>query len=242
MNRTLLWVIVILLSGYSAASVDELMAYRKAVAEVETVKLFDVSGENLQPPPSVADIIAKLERLGFTRLGEAASHTIADMRFWYLVDEQQTTVGTVFRFHGIPRATLATWFGDDACVAHVFPKEGDTDIRSNLYNRPVMAMPAKAYSMHRRQVAKFAARFGEPTKATDVADRIRREHLYIDKFENSEFRHQTLLMAANAVGSGLLAVGLVAHLFTTRRKSHSAPSEEPSEEKAIEEHGSPTGE
>jgi hypothetical protein len=137
----------------------------------------DVSSEARPPGPATAELIGRLDGLGFRRLGETEL-TIPEMGLtvtsWVRLDAEETTTAEVVDVGGPPMAVLISAFGDEAQVDTGYPF-GERIRDPDLVCERVSSSIEEAYALHRREIDDFGAAHGRALPVADMVDFLRHE-------------------------------------------------------------------
>ncbi len=184
----LLLALVVVVLGDGALIVERVARY----FSTPQVHAEDQSALSLPPPPPTRPLVEELSRLGFTRLGEAGLPSEAARRgpvqVWYFIDRDRTTVGGVFAIRGIlGHAMVYSWFGDEAVMV-TGHRRGEEVEEPNFRYRVVQGTLSDAYRQHLAQIPDFSIRFGKPRRLDNMAEVLRLDTIYNQKFARRRLR------------------------------------------------------
>jgi len=194
---------------------------------------FDASGAGLQPTTRVAEQLATLSQLGFTRLGEAQldlpgqravqmtatgsvrvegpardRHTI-----FVLVDQERTIVAETGDVPGVPvLVSLNSAFADSTVVETMFPRGesiDDPDFHSGHNSHSL----SRAYDDQRRHIDGWRASHGEPLAVTNMADYLRGDAAYRERYARRKLRGPLIRRQVVPAAIGLLVVLVIVALM-----------------------------
>ncbi len=148
-------------------------------------KIVDVSEMDIAPPAVLRPVITALGEMGFRRLGEAGRADLAPLvgpaQVWYFVDREGTTCAGVFSARGEAVAVIYTWFDDQAVVITGYPY-GELIEEPDYRYHTITTSVAEAYQYHREQLLDFERRYGPPHRLDSMAEVLRLEALYNQRF------------------------------------------------------------
>lgn len=234
----------IIVLGDGIGVLDRLFRYLNA----PSAHVQDRSSLNVPPPRPTTELVDELGRLGFTRLGEAGiagSSQRGPVQVWYYVDRDHSTVAGVFAIGGLlGHALVYSWFGDEAVVV-TGHRRGEEIDEPNFRFRVIDGTLTDTYRQHLASLPEFSTRFGRPRHLDDMAEVLRLDSHYNQKFARRRLRRaliQSMLrplvvtyavavlfaaylisLTSNpapvmvaGVSIGLVAVGALGYLFAKR--------------------------
>jgi hypothetical protein len=193
-----------------------------------TRRPFDVSSAGLQPPAELMPMLSGLMRLGFKRVGEAgivlpgtqsvqlsatgspridgqarAHHTI-----FVMVDADGTVVAETGQVPGVPIiVSLNSIFADGTVVETMYPRGEsihDPDFHSGHNSHSL----DQAYDDQRVEMNRWRMRHGSPRVISTMADYLRADAEYRDRFAKRKLRGP--LLRRQVIPTVLVAVAIVA--------------------------------
>jgi hypothetical protein len=154
----------------------------------------DVTTRGFTPPESLKPTIEALERIGFTRLGEAQTKLPFQQlpnTEWVLVCQDQDTLAEVVLAGGGPYVQLQSAFPDDAALETGYPygEKIETPEFSSGFEKT--SLP-EAVRVHQTRQEAFATAHGAPRKFTDMAGYLAWDALYRRKYARRKLRDPIL--------------------------------------------------
>jgi hypothetical protein len=175
---------------------------------VRNRRLADAGPLEIPPPEPVAQRLAELGKLGFTRIGERFVQLPGlPIRYEWVVGEQSgmTYIVLVPSTLGGSLVGLYSSFEDSTWVQTNFPRGAIVE-RPNFTATFVDTSLEDALDRHRAQVARLVAAHGTPRSIRSMADTLRMDADFRIHHGGLTLRPLTVKLVAPALGAAALAV------------------------------------
>lgn len=202
--------LVILLIFFLEAVISLLGTYR-LTRRAPGIAPRDVSHLATMVRGELLDIVDALRKQGFKPVGAASIEPPFDQpQVWYYADPGGTTAAGLFVVGTTGFATLYSWLGADAaCVVTTTPRGAGMIRQRDFAYRSVEAPVETALEMHRAALDEYTMRHGSPRRLDSMAEILRLDRVYNERFAARRLRPDLIRAAARALTALAIIVVLI---------------------------------
>lgn len=202
--------LVVLLIFFIEAVISLVRTYRFS-RHAPGIAPHDVSHLHTMIPAPLLDTVGALRKAGFRPIGAASVEPPFDQpQVWYYADAPGTTAAGLFVVGVTGFATIYSWLGADAaCVVTVIPRGTGMIRQRDYYYRSVDAPVETTLEMHHAVVDEYVMRHGSPRKLDTMAEILRLDKVYNERFAARRLRPDLIRGAARALTALVIILVLV---------------------------------
>lgn len=196
-----------------------------SMRNAEKRRVEDVSGTLDPPPDAVGEVLGKLSRLGFTRLGEEKTYvgSLGEAVSWHMVDGTQTIAAEIAPYKKDAIAQFSTMLTDDTVVTTSY-RIGESFSTPRYLAATCRTSIEDTLALHRTNLEAFLQRHpGTLRTVSGLADLMEIERIYRARHFRRYLRPPLVRSLLMVIAMNIAVAGAIISYYMVRNSPPFSP-------------------